>query len=370
MTGREKWTRFLQGEDVGTMVSPLCDKWCADVPYQWTQDVPEPFPESSCHASLSEQLEMAARFQWDPLFLAAINFRSNNRDCHETVTQEDRGNGVMRITTSIQTPFGPLVQIQDNNGGTLGLVKDFLSEEEDFQKMLWYTQQMLDFDEADALAQGKKLVEAVGDKGMLGTWIAPSALMADISVLFFHVADYPEAFESLLEVRKRLLRKQIDLYRQAGFDYLFYVIPGTEWISPDFFREWMYDEVQDTIAHWRAMGGFTVWHTCGLERFFMEAGFYNEIQPDIFETLSEPPVGNLPSLAWGRQQLRPEIITKGNIPLEVALQGTPEEVRRKVQYVLDAAKGFRHIVGFSDNILPGTPCENLKAFVDEARKYG
>ena len=368
MTAREKWTRFLSGEDVGTMVSPLCDGWCADVPYKWTLDYPEPFSQGDPNFILSQQIEMAERFQWDPLFLAAIDFKPNNRECKVEVRRKPRDNGVTRVTSTIKTPLGDLVKIEDETDGSLGLIKDYLDEEDDFRKMLWYTEQMTDFDEADALAQGTKIKEAVGQRGMLGTWLGTSAKMAEISVLFYHIMDYPELFEELFEARKKMTRKQVDLYRKAGFDYLFYVIPGTEWISPDFFREWMYDEVKDTIEHWRSMGGFTVWHTCGLEKIFMEEGFYNEIRPDIFETLSEPPVGNLPSLEWGRKQLRPDIITKGNIPLDVALYGTPEQMREKVRYVKDSTKGYRHIIGFSDNILPNTPCENLRAFVEEARK--
>ena len=100
----------------------------------------------------------------------------------------------------------------------------------------------------------------------------------------------------------------------------------------------------------------------------MEKGYYNRLKPDIFETLSEPPVGNLPSLRWGREQLDPEIITKGNISLDILLNGTPQQVREKVRYVKESTRGYRHIIGLSDNILDHTPCENLKAFVDESRR--
>lgn len=368
MTKREKWQRFLAGEDVGPMVSPLCDKWCADIPYRWTLPEPEPFPAGTSNHALSQQIMMAELFGWDPLFLASIDFIPVNPDCRPVRKSEKTAKGLTRITTTIRTPYGDLTQIEEQNGQTLCLVKDYLQDDEDFRKMIWYTEQMTDFDEEAALQEGKDLVAAVGNRGMLGTWIGACAQLADISVLFYHVVDYPEEFEALLQARRVLQRKQIDLYRRAGFDYLFYIIPGTEWTSPDFFRQWMYDEVGETIRYWRSLGGFTVWHTCGLEKAFMEKGFYRDLKPDIFETLSEPPVGNLPSLAWGRQQLPPEIITKGNISLETALCGTPDEVRKQVRYVRESTRGYRHIIGFSDNILDRTPCANLHAFVEEARK--
>lgn len=369
MTGKEKWQRFLGGEDVGQMVSPLCDKWGTNIPYKWTLPEPEPFREGDSNYILSQQIMMAEIFKWDPLFLAGIDFHPNNNACQVIQTREERGNGITRITSRIQTPYGELTQIQDQNGETLGLVKDYLQDDDDFRKMIWYTEQLMDYDEEDALQQAKKILAAIGDRGMLGTWVGTSAkLMEDIALMFYHVVDYPDEFEALYQARRKLLKKQLATYRKAGFDYLFFVIPGTEWVSPDFFKTWMYDEIGEIITGWRESGGFTLWHTCGLEKVFMEKGYYQELKPDIFETLSEPPVGNLPSLAWGRKQLPPEIITKGNISLDITLNGTPEDVRKQVRYIKESTKGYRHIIGFSDNILDNTPYQNLMAFVDEARK--
>jgi len=100
----------------------------------------------------------------------------------------------------------------------------------------------------------------------------------------------------------------------------------------------------------------------------VELGFYNELKPDVFETMSEPPVGDLPSLRWARERLDPAIATKGNIPLNVLLEGTPDDVRREVRRVREQTAGWRHVVGLSDDVLKGTPLENARAFADEARK--
>ncbi len=109
-------------------------------------------------------------------------------------------------------------------------------------------------------------------------------------------------------------------------------------------------------------------HSCGHLKIFVEEGFYNELKPEILETMSVPPVGDLPSLQWGRERLAPEIITKGNVPLNVMLQGTEEEVRSEVRQVKEETQGYRHIIGLSDDILPNTPLSNCLAFVDEARQ--
>ena len=180
--------------------------------------------------------------------------------------REQRSDTITRITASISTPYGDLTQIVDENNNTQCLVKDYLSDEADFRRMIWLTEQQMDIDENTALAQGAKIREAVGERGMTGTWVGTSAMMADISVLFFHEADYPEEFTALFKARKELLKKQLEIYRRAGFDYLFYVIPGTEWISPDFFERWLFEEIDETIRNWQQSGGFVLWHTCGLEK--------------------------------------------------------------------------------------------------------
>lgn len=81
----------------------------------------------------------------------------------------------------------------------------------------------------------------------------------------------------------------------------------------------------------------------------------------------QPKNGSVP-VSYRREQLDPEIITKGNISLDILLNGTPQQVREKVRYVKESTRGYRHIIGLSDNILDHTPCENLKAFVDESRR--
>jgi len=77
---------------------------------------------------------------------------------------------------------------------------------------------------------------------------------------------------------------------------------------------------------------------------------------------------DLPSLQWARQRLIPEIITKGNIPLNILLNGTEDEVRSEVRKVKEETQGYRHIVGLSDDVLHNTPLSNCLALVDEAKR--
>jgi len=308
---------------------------------------------------------MAKTFGWDALFYAGVGFAPRDKSLEPRVSYAKKG-GLTQTASVIATPLGEMTRVEESNGVTTRCVKDYLETAEDYEKMIWHTEKCMDFDRESSLDQGRKLREAVGDLGMLGTWVSPSVHMTDVQKLFYHCMDYPVEFGRLCAARRESQKKRLEVYREAGFDFMFYCVSGTEQISPGFFAEWMREEALSNINWWRSLGGFTVWHSCGLIKAFLERGIYNEFLPEVFETISEPPVGDVPSLAWACDRLDPRIAGKGNIPLDVALSGTPDDVREAVRKIKNQTAGRRHIIGFSDAILPGTPAENLYAFVSES----
>jgi len=248
-------------------------------------------------------------------------------------------------------------------------VKHWLETEQDFRKMTWVARAMVDHDEESVIRQGEELLRAVGQRGVLGTWFGPPiGYNLNRDMMFYHLLDWPDAFEELHQATVALEMRQIETLRKAGFDYLFYCVDATEWISPEFFRTWILEDTRRLFARWRELGGFILWHSCGRIAKFVELGFYNDLAPNVFETLSEPPVGDLPGLRWAREHLHARIATRGNIGLDVMLQGTEDDVRRAVQRVRSQTAGYRHVVGLSDDILKNTPLSNAKALVEEARR--
>ncbi|MBD3182081.1 hypothetical protein GF312_07305 [Candidatus Poribacteria bacterium] len=363
---REKWIHFLNGEDVGSMVSPLCDDWSLDIPYYWPYDEPDPFPPGSRHHRISQQMAMAGICDWDPTFLDAVPFQLRNTDIIPK-TKREKIDGKTRAESRIQTPYGDLISITEHSISQ-HTVKPWLDSKEDYKKAIWLTRQQMDYDEDISIEDGKIIRKGMGDRGVLGTWFGPPIVnFQNREEIFYHMFDWPELFQELHEVTTELAFKKLETLSKVGFDYLFYCVSGTEWISPDFFRKYIMDNTRKTIKFWKDQGGFTLWHSCGHMKIFINEGFYNELKPEILETLSIPPVGDLPSLEWARKKLSPDIITKGNIPLNILLQGTEEEVRTEVRKVKEETKGYRHIIGLSDDLLHNTPMNNCLAFVDEAR---
>jgi uroporphyrinogen-III decarboxylase len=98
-------------------------------------------------------------------------------------------------------------------------------------------------------------------------------------------------------------------------------------------------------------------------------GFYNEMGIDLFETLSPPPVGNVPDLSKARDILDDNMCTRGNIGLDLMLNGTVEEVEKATVEVLEATKGTKHMVAASDYLFYDIPLENARAIVDTVNNY-
>lgn len=359
MTPREKWLAYLQGEDMGPMVAPLVDNWSLAEEYFWPYDEPEPFPAGHPQHALGGQMAMAKVCGYDPLFYAGVPFAYTHNV--KTRSNEKQENGRRIVETFTETPYGELHSIVEISK-TQHVVKSEVNTAADYAKMRWYVQQLAQYDVDASVQHGREICGPVGDKGMLGTWWGPPKVPGVYQEdQYTHMADYPELYREVTEELFAIDFAKLDTMRAMGFDFLFYCVDGTEWISPGYFEEWIAPYTEKIFARWRELGGFIVWHSCGQVKDFIEKGFYNRYLPEIFETLSEEPYGNLPSLRWARERLDPRIATKGNIDLQLIHDGPIDAIRAEVQRVKAETAGYRHMVGGSDDILDGTPLAHMQA---------
>ena len=91
---------------------------------------------------------------------------------------------------------------------------------------------------------------------------------------------------------------------------------------------------------------------------------------DLFETMSAPPVGNVADLAEARRRLPPQMCTRGNIGLDVLLNGSVDDVKRETIRIIEATRGFKHMVAASDYLFYDIPLENARAVVEAAGECG
>jgi len=366
LTGLEKWNLLVSGQDVPRMVSPLCDDWSLDVPYYWPFEGADPHPVGHRHHWIGQQIAMAGACGYDPTFLCGVPFNPRRPGAQARVTTVDIDGG-RETTTVYETPYGELKNITQVKTSS-HIVKNFCETEDDYRRMAWVTRQQIDYDEDAAIAAGLEQKKIFGDKGPMGTWWNPPYQVGMGEEYFYHLADWPDAMAEHFAAHRELMAKQLVTLRKAGFDYLFYCVSATEMISPAFFERYTQADIESTVAQWRSMGGWVMQHTCGRIKAFVEGGHYNRYKPEVLETMSEPPVGDLPDLAWARQRLDRAIATKGNVPLDLLLNGTPQQVRDDVARIRSQTQGYRHVVGLSDDVLKNTPLANMKAFVEAARE--
>ena len=100
-------------------------------------------------------------------------------------------------------------------------------------------------------------------------------------------------------------------------------------------------------------------------------GYYNQMGIDLFETLSQPPVGNVKSIEDAFSKLDPNMCTRGNLGLDSLMQDTPEEIYEKSMHILETAKrmGRKHILAASDYMFYNTKTENVHAMAKAVRDF-
>lgn len=177
--------------------------------------------------------------------------------------------------------------------------------------------------------------------------------------------DFRQTCDFIRDANIDILNKVLD----AGADFVFLGGPGSEMLSPDMYKDFLIPDSQVLSGEVHRRGRLIYSHICSPVEPFLTMGFYNEMGIDLFETLSPPPVGNVPDLAKAREILDDNICTRGNIGLDLLLNGTVEEVEKATIEVLEATKGTKHMVAASDYLFYDIPFENVKAVVETVQNY-
>lgn len=226
--------------------------------------------------------------------------------------------------------------------------------------------------EAEIRAYFRAFRTRVGDGGVIVighphvSWLAYQASQQN---LVFHMQDHPETFRRSMDAIHRASLFVFGVALEEGIDFMSESSSGLEMISPRWFDE-IDLPVLAALSEWtHGHGGLFWYHNCGLTRRLILDGRFNRFRPDVLETVAPPPEGDN-DLAESRRAVDPRICTKGNLALGMLRDGTAEEVARATRAMTAAVRGFRHVRSTADAVLPGTPPENLVAFVQAAREEG
>lgn len=183
--------------------------------------------------------------------------------------------------------------------------------------------------------------------------------------------DRPMQFRRLMNKILCLDERLLTAVSEGGADFVFLGGPGSEMISPKFYEDYLvpYSKIVTDMAH---LNGLLVYsHICSPIEPMLTLGYYNKMGIDLFETLSEAPVGNVISMRDAFSKLDNKICTRGNIGLDLLLNGSPDEISEKSLEILQAAKdmGRKHILAATDYLFYGIPEENVHAMCRAVKDF-
>lgn len=179
----------------------------------------------------------------------------------------------------------------------------------------------------------------------------------------------PEYYRGLCDMIRDINIELMAEVFKAGADFVFLGGPGVEAASPMIYEEFLIPDSKIISDAAHEMGGLIYSHICSPVQPFLDMGFYNRMGIDLFETLSPPPVGTVADLKKARDFLPESMCTRGNIGLDILLNGNRDSVERETLRVLDATKGTKHMVAASDYMFYEIPLENVKTVVETVRNY-
>ncbi|MCC7519842.1 MAG: hypothetical protein IT578_11750 [Verrucomicrobiae bacterium] len=180
-------------------------------------------------------------------------------------------------------------------------------------------------------------------------------------IFLFH--DEPDRMLQLCELNEQLSRAAVKIAAEEGFEVFFC---GTEnsLYSPAMIERYSIPFLVERREWIRRMGRLFYLHECGRMQKLLDTGIYQRLSPDILEGFQPPPSGDITDLAGAVRQLPENVVTKGNLDLNLLLRSKAEEIKDASHALLQGMRGRRHILGGSCSALPGTPPDNFRAMVE------
>jgi hypothetical protein len=329
--------------------------------------------EWTSETTLEDTLAAVARFDIVPLVNIGCPYETGMNIQWQTVKNERSGDRAT-IEHRLETPAGALTRsiIETKREGSFQ-PKYPVTGEDDLDAMEYYIDVLAETDFTDVTTQTAQAVKTIGGRGALSVqWaVQPYELLCfpnTVDNVMLH-NDFPERCMAMMEKIVTIDSKLFKAVAAGGADFIFLGAPAAEMLSPSIYERLIIPYSQRVTASAHESGLLVYSHICSPIEPFLTKGFYNRMGIDLFETLSPPPVGNVASLADALGKLDARICTRGNIGLDVLLNGSVEDVRRKTFEALQDSRGCKHIVAASDYLFYNTPEENVRAMADAVREY-
>ncbi len=228
---------------------------------------------------------------------------------------------------------------------------------------------------ADVVKSVQSAIAASGDSGVVMMWLFTP--MVELINLYFSqtdgilwIVDQPRLLHELCELQLETTRLWIEAGDEADVDVYGYAINGLEIYSPKIFEEFLVPYTRQINQDIRRTGRLSWYHCCGKMARLVEMGYFDQMEPDIVESFSEPPEGDVTHLRDTRERLSWIRASRGGVNSGHIHSQSPEQLRTRTRHVLESMRGFRHMIGATDDLLHHTPLVNLLAITDAVRESG
>ena len=377
MTRREKLLSWMTGGDPEKM--PLLFWVGGDLPSVW-------FGKEDDY-TLDHQIQAAHELgshAWFCVHSPGIAMGADYCDEISHVTdQEPLPGGGMRTKARYETPAGTLSSVREKTfDEPLRIVKNYVEGSRDVPALksliLTSARAILDNREKvtdDIVRQCRMNIAATRDEGPIMMWLFMPMVELTCSQFFkqeeglFFIFDHTALLEEMMELHMQTTLLWIEAGVEAGVDIFGYSINGYEIYSPDLFRRYLVPQARRINDRIRRLGKLSWWHCCGRYQKMVDDGIWDGVAPDIMESYSPPPAGDITDLRRIRTATDVRA-SRGAMYVDYLWRLTPREIKAKTRDIIEAMRGMRHMIGGTDDMLPGTPKESLIAMRDAVAEAG
>jgi hypothetical protein len=313
---------------------------------------------------VQNEISLARALDYEPMFMT---------DCTGLIfpwqVDEARSDPEYEVSF-ISTPQGDWVRRVSRRASQWGNESGFPVQSEADHEMLVQVCEHVSEREADIRKNFHGWRQRVGEDGVivighphvswLGYQIGPQNM-------FTHWHDFEQAYRRSMKAIFNASLVVMTIALAEGIDFMSESSYGLEMTSPLLFEAMDLPYIQ-ALADWtHERGGLFWFHCCSRTRRLILKGTFNRLHADVIETIAPPPEGDN-DIAESRRYFNRHICTKGNLNLGLLRDGSVEQIRTATSKMVEAVQGYAHIFSTADGVLPGTPPENLIAFVATARQ--
>lgn len=304
-------------------------------------------------------------------------------DISITEESEDVSPDLRRITSRIHTPEGILNAVIEIPRHTGAYHREFyVKGPEDLPAFAFFIRRTSEETlKSPAVRKSvedemKAGIESVSGAFPTNEWVfcpaveLTSSHYMDQATAIYLLYDYPELMEELMAVHWEMTRVWLEIGAANGIDVYGYAVNGLEWLSVDLYERYMIPQAK-LINDFAEAHGATSWiHTCGKLQKLAENQTYQRMNVKLMESLSTPMTGDITDMAATRAAIGSGITTRGGINCEFMYDEDHEALKNQVNYVIDSCKGYRHMIGDTNDSYPPYPWANIQTVIDTVRDRG